>query len=93
MCGIGYIRSCLNAFLNILCDISSIAYSLGSVCDSVYMLQVFYSSDNRDDSDCVKGHTCKIRQGDTVLIPATSKGVRFKPAAGAGLKLVTSYIR
>ena len=40
-----------------------------------------------------KGHTCKIRQGDTVLIPATSKGVRFKPAAGAGLKLVTSYIR
>ncbi len=40
-----------------------------------------------------KGHTCKIRQGDTVLIPATSKGVRFKPAADAGLKLVTSYIR
>ena len=40
-----------------------------------------------------KGHPCKIRQGDTVLIPATSKGVRFKPAADAGLKLVTSYIR
>ena len=40
-----------------------------------------------------KGHTCKIRRGETVLIPATSKSVRFKPAQGSGLKLVTSHIR
>lgn len=33
-----------------------------------------------------------LRQGETVLIPASSAGVTFKPAPG-GMKLLTSYIR
>ena len=39
-----------------------------------------------------KGHCIDLRQGETVLIPASSAGVTFTPAA-PGLKLLTSYIR
>lgn len=40
-----------------------------------------------------KGHVIDIRRGETVLIPASSVGVTFKPAAGSRLKLLTSRIR
>ena len=39
-----------------------------------------------------KGHCIDIRQGETVLIPASSVGVTFTPAEG-GMKLLTSYIK
>ena len=39
-----------------------------------------------------KGHRIDIRQGETVLIPASSLGVTFTPAEG-GMKLLTSYIK
>jgi len=39
-----------------------------------------------------KGHLIDLRQGETILIPATSIGVTFTPAAG-GMKVLTSYIR
>ena len=35
-------------------------------------------------------HTLTLHQGETVLIPATSKGVTFTPESG--MKLITSYI-
>ena len=35
-------------------------------------------------------HTITLHQGETVLIPATSKGVTFTPSSG--MKLITSYI-
>ena len=35
-------------------------------------------------------HTLTLHQGETVLIPATSKGVTFTPLSG--MKLITSYI-
>ena len=38
-----------------------------------------------------KGHVIDLRQGETVLVPATSTGVTFKPADG-GMKVLTSYI-
>ncbi len=38
-----------------------------------------------------KGHVLEIRRGETVLIPATSRGIRFKPENG--LKLLTSYLK
>ena len=39
-----------------------------------------------------KGHVIDLRQGETVLIPATSSGITFKPAEG-GMKVITSYIK
>ena len=39
-----------------------------------------------------KGHRIDLRQGETVLIPATSIGVTFTPAEG-GIKVLTSYIK
>ena len=39
-----------------------------------------------------KGHVIDLRQGETVLVPATSVGVTFKPAEG-GMKVITSYIK
>ena len=39
-----------------------------------------------------KGHVIDLRQGETVLVPATSTGVTFKPAEG-GMKVITSYIK
>ena len=39
-----------------------------------------------------KGHLIDLRQGETVLIPATSAGVTFTPAED-GMKVLTSYIR
>lgn len=39
-----------------------------------------------------KGHRIDLRQGETVLIPATSIGVTFTPAEG-GMKVLTSYIK
>ena len=38
-----------------------------------------------------KGHSIEVHQGETVLIPATSRGVRFMPDGNA--KFLTSYIR
>ena len=35
-------------------------------------------------------HILTLHQGETVLIPATSKGVTFTPSSG--MKLITSYI-
>ena len=35
-------------------------------------------------------HTITLHQGETVLIPATSKGVTFTPSSG--MTLITSYI-
>ena len=40
-----------------------------------------------------RGHRIPIRQGETVLIPATSKGIRLIPAEDAGLRILASYIR
>ena len=39
-----------------------------------------------------KGHRTTLRQGETVLIPATSVGVTFSPAEN-GMKLLAVYIR
>ena len=39
-----------------------------------------------------KGHLTDIRQGETILIPATSTGLTFTPDGGP-LKLLTSHIR
>ena len=39
-----------------------------------------------------KGHVVDLRQGETVLVPATSAGVTFTPAEG-GMKVLTSYIK
>ena len=39
-----------------------------------------------------KGHVIDLRQGETVLVPASSAGVTFKPAEG-GMKVITSYIK
>jgi hypothetical protein len=39
-----------------------------------------------------KGHLIPLKQGETVLIPASSIGVSFSPAAG-GMKVLTSYIK
>jgi mannose-6-phosphate isomerase len=39
-----------------------------------------------------KGHVVDLRQGETVLVPASSTGVTFKPAEG-GMKVITSYIK
>ena len=39
-----------------------------------------------------KGHVIDLRQGETVLVPASSTGVTFKPAEG-GMKVLTSYIK
>lgn len=38
-----------------------------------------------------KGHRTTLRQGETVLIPATSVGIALTPADG-GMKVLTSYI-
>ena len=39
-----------------------------------------------------KGHLIDIRQGETVLIPATSQNITFTPSE-EGMKVLTSYIR
>ena len=39
-----------------------------------------------------KGHCIDIRQGETVLIPASSVGVTFTPAE-SGMKLLTSFVK
>ena len=39
-----------------------------------------------------KGHLIPLKQGETVLIPATSLGVTFTPGQD-GMKVLTSYIR
>ena len=39
-----------------------------------------------------KGHLIDLRQGETVLIPASSAGVTFTPGEG-GMKVLTSYIK
>ena len=39
-----------------------------------------------------KGHVVDIHQGETVLVPASSKGVVFTPEKGTTMKLITSYI-
>ena len=39
-----------------------------------------------------KGHLIDLRQGETVLIPASSASVTFTPAEG-GMKVLTSYIK
>ena len=43
------------------------------------------------DSEPDGEHTVELRQGDTVLVPATSSAVTFTPSGS--LKLVTSHIR
>lgn len=75
---------------------------------SLYSLDKEVSKDLKDIDSflvvmCVEGtgsltdheeedHTLTLHQGETVLIPATSKGVTFSPSA-SGLKIITSYIR
>ena len=49
-----------------------------------------YDADGRRGP--TKGHVIDLRQGETVLIPASSVGVTFTPAEG-GMKLLTSYIK
>ena len=39
-----------------------------------------------------EGHTVSLKQGETVLIPAESKGVRFIPENG-NMQLLTSYVK
>lgn len=49
--------------------------------------------DGERDDDCspTKGHVIPVRQGETVLIPATSVSLRFRPEGK--MKLMTSHIR
>jgi mannose-6-phosphate isomerase len=49
-----------------------------------------YDADGRRGP--TKGHVIDLRQGETVLVPASSAGVTFKPAEG-GMKVITSYIK
>jgi len=39
-----------------------------------------------------KGHVVEVHQGETVLIPASSRGVVFEPQEGHSMKLVTSLV-
>ena len=39
-----------------------------------------------------EGHTVSLKQGETILIPAESKGVRFIPENG-NMQLLTSYVK
>ena len=48
--------------------------------------------DNEGRRGPTRGHRINLRQGETVLIPATSVGVTFTPAEG-GMKVLTSYIK
>lgn len=48
--------------------------------------------DRDDPNGPTKGHVASIRQGETVLIPATSVSVTFLPDEEVSLKLVTSYV-
>ena len=39
-----------------------------------------------------KGHRTSLRQGETVLIPASSQNITFTPS-GEGMKVLTSYVK
>ena len=71
----------IDSFLAVMCISGH-----GTILDA----EPVYDSEGRRGP--TKGHLLSIRQGETVLIPASSIGVTFTPAAG-GMKLLTSYIK
>ena len=71
----------LDSFLVVMCISGQ-----GTILDSE---PVFDSEGRRGPT---KGHLTGIRQGETVLIPASSVGVTFTPG-GSGMKVLTSHIR
>ena len=70
----------IDSFLVVICLSGS-----GTILDS----EPIYDSEGRRGP--TKGHLSGIRQGETVLIPASSLGVTFSPSAG-GMKLLTSHL-
>jgi len=70
----------IDSFLVVMCLSGS-----GTILDS----EPIYDSEGRRGP--TKGHLSGIRQGETVLIPASSIGVTFSPSAG-GMKLLTSHL-
>ena len=73
--------SYIDSFLIVMCISGS-----GTLTDSE---PVFDEEGRRGPT---KGHRTTLRQGETVLIPATSVGLTLTPAEG-GMKVLTSYIR
>ena len=71
----------LDSFLVVMCISGQ-----GTILDSE---PVFDSEGRRGPT---RGHLTGIRQGETVLIPASSVGVTFTPG-GNGMKVLSSYIR
>ena len=71
----------IDSFLVVMC-----LSGHGSLTDS----EPVYDADGRRGP--TKGHRIDIRQGETVLIPASSVNVTFTPAEG-GMKILTSCIR
>ena len=71
----------LDSFLVVMCISGQ-----GTILDSE---PVFDSEGRRGPT---RGHLTGIRQGETVLIPASSVGVTFTPG-GSGMKVLSSYIR
>ena len=71
----------LDSFLVVMCISGQ-----GTILDSE---PIFDSEGRRGPT---RGHLTGIRQGETVLIPASSVGVTFTPG-GSGMKVLTSYIR
>ena len=71
----------LDSFLVVMCISGQ-----GTILDSE---PVFDSEGRRGPT---RGHLTGIRQGETVLIPASSVGVTFTPG-GSGMKVLTSHIR
>ena len=71
----------LDSFLVVMCLSGS-----GTLTDSE---PVFDAEGRRGPT---KGHRIDIRQGETVLVPASSVGITFKPGEG-GMKVLTSCIR
>ena len=49
--------------------------------------------DGRGEIVDSEGNTVPVHQGETVLVPACTESVTFRPADGSRLKLMTSYIR
>jgi mannose-6-phosphate isomerase len=70
----------MDSFLVVMC-----LSGHGTILDS----EPVYDSEGRRGP--TKGHIIDLRQGETVLIPASSLGITFTPAAG-GMKLLTSHL-
>lgn len=61
-----------------------------STLDSFLIIICIGGEGNIEDTE---GNKVSLKQGETVLIPAESKGITFTPAEGGNLQILTSYVR